>query len=319
MGKKKIRPEASPKGKLHQRNLHNAQYDLETLTQVVPELKDFIVKNVRGEDTVKFAEPKAVFLLNKALLFQYYDIEYWEIPTDYLTPPVPGRADYIHHASDLLAGKNFGNIPKAHVLDIGTGSNCIYPILGTKLYDWSFIGTDTDKKAMVNTQRIIENNKRLHGQLEIRQQVEPKSILEGVIQADDRFDLVMCNPPFHSSTEEAEQQAKRKVKNLNKGKQVDLKLNFGGQQNELWYPGGERRFISNLVNESKTFANQVFWFTSLVSKAAHLKALEDSLDYHKAVEVRTINMSQGNKASRILAWTFLTNDEQKEWKLARWK
>jgi len=285
----------------------------------VPQLKAFIIKNIKGEDTVQFAEPEAVMLLNKALLLTHYDIDYWELPEGYLCPPVPGRADYIHHASDLLAGKNFGKIPKAHLLDVGVGANCIYPILGTALYDWSFVGSEIDAFAIEHANGIIQKNARLTKQLELRRQENKDAVLQGVLQAEEKFDLVICNPPFHRSAEDAQENADRKVKNLNKGRSLETKLNFSGQAHELWCPGGEKRFISTLVNESKDFAKQCFWFTSLVSKAAHLKALEDSLDYHQAVELRTINMTQGNKSSRILAWTFLNKEEQVEWRKSRWE
>jgi 23S rRNA (adenine1618-N6)-methyltransferase len=42
--------------------------------------------------------------------------------THYLCPPIPGRADYIHLHSRLLAESNNGIIPKGHGiqgLDIG--------------------------------------------------------------------------------------------------------------------------------------------------------------------------------------------------------
>lgn len=44
-------------------------------------------------------------MLNKALLAAHYDIEYWDIPDTYLCPPIPGRADYVHRAAELLDGE----------------------------------------------------------------------------------------------------------------------------------------------------------------------------------------------------------------------
>jgi len=35
-------------------------------------------------------------------------------------------------------------------------------------------------------------------------------------------------------------------------------------------------------------------------------------------EVKTIPMGQGNKTSRIVAWTFLSKEQQKEWRNKRW-
>jgi 23S rRNA (adenine1618-N6)-methyltransferase len=30
------------------------------------------------------------------------------------------------------------------VIDIGTGSSIIYPLIGWKIFDWNFIGTEID-------------------------------------------------------------------------------------------------------------------------------------------------------------------------------
>ena len=62
----------------------------------------------------------------------------------------------------------------------------------------------------------------------------------------------------------------------------------------------------------------MFWFTTLVSKQSNLKNAYKTLEKYRALEVKTIPMGQGNKTSRIVAWTFLTKEDQKEWKNSRW-
>jgi 23S rRNA (adenine1618-N6)-methyltransferase len=42
------------------------------------------------------------------------------------------------------------------------------------------------------------------------------------------------------------------------------------------------------------------------------------LETAEAVEIKTIPMGQGNKSSRIVAWTFQTKELQMEWVKARW-
>jgi 23S rRNA (adenine1618-N6)-methyltransferase len=37
------------------------------------------------------------------------------------------------------------------------------------------------------------------------------------------------------------------------------------------------------------------------------------LDKVNAVEIKTIDMAQGQKTSRIVAWTFMTIAQQKDW------
>lgn len=137
------------KSNLHSRNLHRSRYDFKLLIEKCPELKSFVFINEFGNQTIDFSNPQAVKILNKALLTTYYDIQNWDIPKNYLCPPIPGRVDYIHYIADLLAESNNGNIPtgiEIEGLDIGTGANCIYPIIGNSVYDWSFVCTDIDEK-----------------------------------------------------------------------------------------------------------------------------------------------------------------------------
>ena len=87
-----------------------------------------------------------------------YKIHNWDIPKDYLCAPIPGRANYIHYVADLLASSNNGIIPEEKTvqgLDIGIGSNCIYPIIGNSVYNWSF-GELTSMKMRF---KIAKNSK----------------------------------------------------------------------------------------------------------------------------------------------------------------
>ena len=69
-----------------------------------------------------------------------------------------------------------------------------------------------------------------------------------------------------------------------------------------------------MIYESVKYPLQCFWFTTLVSKKDNLKSLYKTLNKVGAVEIKTIEMAQGQKTSRFLAWTFLSNKQQKEWK-----
>ena len=74
-----------------------------------------------------------------------------------------------------------------------------------------------------------------------------------------------------------------------------------------------------MIRQSRQFTTSVFWFSTLVSKQSHLKGAYEALAKANAVTIKTIPMGQGNKTSRIVAWTFLTKDAQKEWRDTRWK
>ncbi|OXA87277.1 23S rRNA (adenine(1618)-N(6))-methyltransferase RlmF [Flavobacterium hercynium] len=309
----------SEKTNLHPRNLHRSRYDFELLITNCPELKEHVAINHHNIETIDFSNPLSVRALNKALLKTYYNIQNWDIPKDYLCPPIPGRADYIHYLADLLATGNNGVIPEgASVagLDIGTGSNCIYPILGNAIYGWDFVGTDIDEKAIANCSKIIEANSNLIDAISLQQQIESRFIFKNIITPEDRFTFTICNPPFHSSAEDANKSASRKVSNLNpkEKRKTNLVLNFGGQNSELWCDGGESGFVTQMIYESAKFATQCLWFTTLVSKRENLASFYKTLNKVNAATVRTIDMAQGQKNSRILAWTFLNESQQKNWK-----
>jgi 23S rRNA (adenine1618-N6)-methyltransferase len=289
---------------LHERNKHRSRYDFAALVKHAPELRDQVIVNDYGDESIDFANPLSVKLLNKALLKQHYQVEQWDIPEGYLCPPIPGRADYIHYLADLLASSNAGEIPtgnKVKILDVGVGANCVYPIIGHQEYGWSFVGSDIDKKAVQNAENIIAANPVLTADLKVRLQHNKQQIFKGVIKPGEQLHATICNPPFHASAAEAAAGSNRKLHNLGKQKEV---LNFGGQHVELWCEGGEVAFVRKMILESVEFASQVGWFTTLISKSANLPFIYSALERAAAVEVRTIEMAQGQKISRFVAWTF---------------
>lgn len=287
---------------LHKRNKHSNGYDFDQLLISYPPLSEFVAINKFGNESVNFFDPKAVKALNTALLFRHYNVEYWDVPDGYLCPPIPGRADHIHYINDLLDVDGISK--EITCLDIGCGANCIYPILGVAEYNWRFVGSDIDHKALQSAQKIVDNNKSLNDKVDLRYQPDSNMIYTNVIKEGEYFDIVICNPPFHASAQEANDASTRKVKNLTKGKSRKTVLNFGGKSNELWTEGGEYRFVSNMINESVEFSKSVNWFTTLISKGADLGHHFNLLDDIEAKDVKTITTSQGNKISRLLAWRF---------------
>jgi len=310
------------KSKLHPRNKNRERYDFKQLIDCCPDLAQFVTLNIYNDESIDFADPEAVKTLNKALLQFNYGIVGWDIPENYLCPPIPGRADYIHHMADFLCRNNYGKIPtgpKIKCLDIGMGASCIYPIIGVKEYDWSFIGSDIDPIAIESANHIIVSNPSLHGKVECKLQTNPKDFFYGIIRRDELIDLSICNPPFHASVQEAQSGTLRKINNLNSEKTTEPILNFGGQNHELWCDGGEEKFVRNMILQSKKFSSNCFCFSTLISKESNLKGVYRTLEQAEAIGVETIHMGQGNKISRIVTWTFLSAEEQNTWKNTRWK
>jgi 23S rRNA (adenine1618-N6)-methyltransferase len=309
------------KNRLHPQNRHRERYDFKLLIQRCPALAPFVQLNVYNDESIDFANPEAVKMLNTALLMQYYELQYWNIPPGYLCPPIPGRADYIHYVAELLARSNYGKVPtgnKITCLDIGVGANCIYPIIGRQEYGWQFVGSDIDPIALESANKIIDSNPNLKGGIECRLQTNPADIFYSVLQKDEFIDVVVCNPPFHAALEDSQTENLRKLSNLAKEEVSTPVQNFGGQGMELWCDGGEEKFVRAMVRQSRQFTSTVFWFSSLIAKKSHLQGIYDELRKADAEDVKTIPMGQGNKTSRIIAWTFLTKEQQKDWKNERW-
>ena len=295
---------------MHPRNQHKEKYNFPKLIQAVPELGAFVKMNAYGNESIDFFNAEAVKLLNKALLKSNYGIAHWDIPANYLCPPIPGRAEYMHQVADLLyknnpeylQDKKLGN--NIRVIDVGVGANCIYPIVGAHDYNWNFVGTDIDEKAIAASQKIVNENDSLQHKIELRHQKNAHDIFHGIILPEEKFNLTVCNPPFHASLQEAQQGNLRKNRNLKNSRNAKVQLNFGGQGTELWCEGGEETFIEKMILQSAVYSNQVLWFSTLVSKESTLKKIQLKLEYVDAREMKILPMQLGNKVSRIVCWSF---------------
>ena len=294
---------------LHKNNIHNSSYNFELLCSNENSLKEFVFENKYGTNTIDFSNSDAIIALNKSLLKTYYNVSYWDIPTNFLCPPIPGRADYIHYIADLIDYKSPENILG---LDIGVGANAIYPILGNSIYNWKFVCSDINSDSLDNVNKIIQNNHNLKDNITCILQEEKHEIFNNIINPNDKFDFTMCNPPFHSSAKEALKGTNRKNKNLNI---KDDTLNFGGMANELWCKNGESSFIKKMIKQSILYKYNVLWFTTLVSKKENLKDIQKHLKKLNVNDIKIIEMTHGNKQTRFVAWTFLNDEEQKRWKI----
>ncbi|USD66663.1 23S rRNA (adenine(1618)-N(6))-methyltransferase RlmF [Vibrio sp. SCSIO 43136] len=316
---------------LHPNNPHSGRYDFSKLIKALPELTSHTVKTPTGDTSINFGNDESVKLLNKALLIEHYQVLDWDIPKGFLCPPIPGRADYVHHIAELLSLTNGGKLPKGvkvSGLDIGTGANLIYPIVACQSYGWQMKGSDIDIDSLNNGQRILASNQGLANKLTLVLQGDANKVFANVLEAGESVDFTMCNPPFHSSLAEAMKGSERKRNNLaqnreKRGSQTAQKnqsqLNFGGQKAELWCEGGEERFVRNMAFESQKYSKQCLWFTTLLSKKENVRQLTRALDKVSAKQVKVVEMKHGQKITRFVAWTFLEPKEQKLWAETKWR
>ena len=300
----------------HPRNIHQGRYDMTALVAAYPPLAAHIIKTIGEGQSINFFDSVAVQALNTALLIKYYDISQYSLPSGSLCPPIPGRAEYIHHLADVIYA---GSVPTTktskspRILDIGTGANMIYPIIGIASYGWLFVGSDISTKALHHAQGLIDDN-QLAG-VSLRHQPNKDLILTDIIGADEYFEAVMCNPPYYSSAEEAKAATTRKNQNL--GHSSTNHRNFGGADHELWTAGGELAFIKKMIVESSQLQTSCLWYTSLVSSKQNLIALEQALTAVQAAKVQVIPLQHGNKISHVLCWTYLNDKGRQAWRQYR--
>lgn len=95
-------------------------------------------------------------------------------------------------------------------------------------------------------------------------------ILVGVVKDGEKFDFCMCNPPFFETIEEAG---------------LNPKTSCGGTVQEMVCPGGERAFITRIIEDSVQL-RQSFRYASLLesgllhyvlSGVYHESSIEESL------------------------------------------
>ena len=290
---------------MHAQNPYNDRYDLKRLVTHHPLLQDHILLNPSGEETIDFSNSTAVYELNKAILLADFNIENYELPMGYLIPPIPGRLEYLLQIREFISGKfNIDKNTKLRGLDIGTGANGIYCILGLQHFNWNMVGAECDTNSVEIAKANMQHTKSLKNKIEIRHQENKSFLFKNIIHSNEQFDFTVCNPPFHSSKEEALKGSQRKINNL--GREYDKKevaLNFEGQANELWCNGGEALFIKRLIKESVLYKTQVTVFSTLVSKSASLSPIKKQLTKAKA-NFEVLAMDLGNKKSRIVLWWF---------------
>ncbi|WP_116127928.1 23S rRNA (adenine(1618)-N(6))-methyltransferase RlmF [Lewinella sp. IMCC34183] len=279
---------------MHPRNRYRSPHDFPALCRIVPALEAYLIQTPDGRTSLDFSRREALLHLNRALLLRDYGLRHWDLPDGHLVPPLPGRLDYVHAVADL--------VPDAcRILDIGTGASLIYPILGVREYGWEVVGSEIHPHSLRVARAIVTANLVLRGRIEVREQPQPEHVFAGVVRAGERFSATLCNPPFFPSREAAVRAGQKKWSKL--GRQ-DAGLSFGGADTELWTPGGEVQFLRQLIGESRAVGEQVGWFTTLVSKKGYLETARHQLERLEAVEIRVVPLEQGNKKSRMLAWTY---------------
>jgi len=227
----------------------NNSPDFKELAKDFPMFAKYVYQNKYGGYSIKWNNKDALKELNRCLLKNDFDIDYWDIPDGFLIPTITSRLNYICWIKSLLDDflykenseeinsnvlslknkklnyqkkflnnldkslKNTKNIFQAILkeeqeekititgLDIGTGANCIYPLLGYGMYKWHFKASDINTDSIECANKIIAEN-NLEGLISIEKQNNEKFVFYSVVKPQEIFYFCMSNPPYFDFSEE---------------------------------------------------------------------------------------------------------------------
>ena len=272
--------------------------DFLTLTKEFPELKKYILKqNEDNEEEFQFdwSNNELSLLMDKSILNYYFNIKYYYIPKGFLIPPIPSRINYINLINSIIA-KLIKDIDIKNIIgiDIGTGANIIYPILGYSIYKWKFICTEINKEAYNNAKLILQKN-NLENNINIIKQNNKDNIFISILNRENKYIFSMCNPPYYNYENEIKLEDKKR----------DNEYNF----DEIYYKNGEYGFFQRYFEESICYKNNVFLYTILIGKKINAENIYDKLSSYNDI-IKIYNMQKiltGNNVRYIIYWSFFNN------------
>ena len=153
---------------MHSRNPYkNKKPSFKMLAAKYPFFAEVVDTEEDGKIYPDFKQPKFLAALARALLLEDFGLDV-DVPVDRLIPTLPLRLNYILWIEDILSGIIFSsgtiflamkvtNSPPL-ILDIGTGSCCIYPIIGARKNGWNFIGSECDIRNYNHSCEIVLKN-----------------------------------------------------------------------------------------------------------------------------------------------------------------
>lgn len=254
-----------------------------------------------------FSNQDAIRRLAETILSEYHGI-LCVLSASNLCPRVPNRLLYLQWIEKVLEVMSSTN--EAEIIDIGTGSSLIYPLLGCWLNrNWTFIGTECDEKSYQLALDNLARNPEYQSRISLRKTDKNAALLPqdlGLTNSGTPKDVViMCNPPFFDIEQKNSEEFLSKI-DLTKLVATDL---------ELFYPGGEVGFVSRLIGES-TLLKQVKWFTSMIGQFSSIEPIVHKLreenisnfglfELDPTHESRERGLNLGKPITRwIIAWSF---------------
>ncbi|KAH8876068.1 RNA N6-adenosine-methyltransferase METTL16 [Schistosoma japonicum] len=293
---------------MHQRNIYKQRKpNFKELAAQFDFFDAVAVKDECGRVMLDFRTPSHLAALSKALLMKDFGLNV-NFPSDRLIPTVPLRLNYILWLEDLIKDlKRFSG--RINILDIGVGSSCIYPLLGSKKNSWRFFGTESDIRNFTLAKENVNNN-NLNESIKLFHIAENISSLDAVfgttghdeIEPPAYIHAVMANPPFFSDASDAI--GSNTCRSL---KRPLPKTISSAARHESQTTGGEVYFCMRLIRDSIRYSTRVGVFTIMLGKKSSVSSVRRILHKFKITQVSVYEMCQGRIMRWGVAWTFLPN------------
>ena len=264
--------------------------DFLILIKEFPELKKYIIKHDEKIEEFSFdwSNNDLSLLMTKSILNYYFNIKYYDIPKGFLIPPVPSRLNYLNLINELIK-----DIEKENIIgvDIGTGANIIYPILGNSIYCWKFICSEINNESYNNAKIILQNN-NLEKNITLIKQANKNNIFITILNQENKYTFSMCNPPYYDYEQEIKIEEKKR----------DTEFNF----DEVYYKKGELGFFERYFEESICYKKNIFLFTILIGKKSNSEIIYDKINsYNNIIKLCDIKkIMTGNNVRYIIYWSF---------------
>ena len=276
--------------------------DFLILIKEFPDLKKYIIKqNEEKLEEISFdwSNNNLSLLMTKSILDYYFNIKYYNIPKGYLIPPIPSRLNYLNLINKILIKEiNSQSRYSSDIIgiDIGTGANIIYPILGNSIFNWKFICSEINDESYNNAKLILEKN-NLENEINLIKQKNKNNIFLNILNQENKYIFSLCNPPYYDYETEIKLDEKKR----------DNEFNF----DEVYYKKGEFGFFQRYFIESTCYKKNVYLFTILIGKKANMENINDIMntnDNKNIIKKFNIQKIQtGNNLRYIIYWSFFDN------------
>ena len=272
------------------------------LSTQFPSFSKYVITNKYNYTTIDWKNPDAVRELTQCLLKKDFGLKSYNLPSNFLIPTIPSRLNYILFLKKLFNAFSIGNYCNSpFIVDIGTGANVIYPIIGNRMFNWNFVCSEINDDSIKIANEILKENQI--DKIVILKQYNKSKVFEGILddtknikKRNRKYIFTMCNPPYFDSEKEEKKD----------NKHTDNEYNF----EEVYCKGGETRFILEMIKESEIYKNKVFIFTTLVGKKINFIHLKDILKNNEKIKLlKCETFLQGKNARWVLAWSYFDSYE----------